>query len=621
MPRRLLLLILVSALAVVLGFWSFTPKVALAIVRHGGYWFLLAAAAAFVVTLVRSLRGCSADLRPWREWVPPAIIALLAAAFLHVHEPHEVKIVADELVLGLTAKELHFAREATVTMRGYEYAGNFTTMGAYVDKRPLFFPFLLATVHDLTGYRPENVFALNALLSVVLMGLILLIGRRVGGWGAGLVAVLLVATIPLVAQNACGAGFELLNLVMVSLTIWLAMRAAERPEDSDRLGAFVLSAVLLAQVRYESVVFLLPAAGVVAYGWVRRRALLLPWSILVAPLLLVVAPLQLNVFKLSQTAWQLTDIAGADDVFGLRYFYDNVGHALNFLLSTDGSQANSLLVGVAGVFGVGFFVMLLYRRHREIFQKAPAEAALVIFLLGLLAHTGLMLCYFWGRWDDPVVRRLSLPAHLLFVLALIVVWPQIVKHRRRWTILGAAALLYVVAFTMPANAMHRFTQMGFAARTNAWLAEYARALGDRSALAIDRNGGLVWFLYDKSSIDISAVAARPEAFALHFRNHSFQEFYLVQRMAPVLPAGTRVVDADDTFGDAVQLQLVEERAFAPLYLVRLSRIVGVDEAKLKAWAKRRREPLRPAGPATTTASGLTPPNESEQLMIWLRELP
>ena len=617
MSSRFVLLLLTSALAGVLGFWSFTPQQAVDIVSKAGYWVVLAATGSFAIALVRSLSDSVAEVKAWRAWIVPGLIASAAAGFLHLHEPHEYKIVADEVVLGLTAKQMHFAREASVTVRGFEYAGNFTPMVTYVDKRPLLFPFLTSVVHDFAGFRTQNVFWLNGALSVVLMALLLLIGRRIGGWAAGVGAVLLIATIPLVAQNACGAGFELLNLVMILLTVWLGMRASEQPENNDRLSAFVLSGVLLAQVRYESVLFVLPVAATVIYLWWRQKSIRLPWPLLVSPLLMVLAPLQLNVFKLSKATWQLNDVAGADAPFGLKYFYDNVGHALNFFLNTDGFQPNSILVAVLGTLAVGFFVLLFYRRHREIFSNEPSNAVLSIFMLGLLAHTFLMLCYFWGHWDDPIIRRLSLPAHLLMIVAILMVWRDLVPHVRRWQILGGIAFLYLVSFTMPSNAMHRFTQQNFAARTVNWIEDYIHTLGDRTALAIDHSGGLVWFLNDKSSITSAAIIGRPEAFALHFRNHSFHDYFLVQRLTPNVKTGGRIVDAGDDFGDAMQLVTIEERAFAPLYLVRLSRIVGVDEDKLIAWAKARRGKKLVELPNGTT-SGV---GQEDQLLLWLRQLP
>jgi len=40
---------------------------------------------------------------------------------------------------------MHFNREAAAMVRGYDLAGTFTALHVYVDKRPLFFPFLTFT--------------------------------------------------------------------------------------------------------------------------------------------------------------------------------------------------------------------------------------------------------------------------------------------------------------------------------------------------------------------------------------------------------------------------------------------------------------------------------------------
>jgi hypothetical protein len=615
MPRRIILLVLVVLLSLTVGFVTFTPVQAVGIVRHGGYWLVLLAFVLFGWYFVRSLWAEWGQLRSWRGWWRAGLLILGMTVFLHVHERHEFKVVADEVVLGLTAMDMHFEREAAVMLRGYDYAGNFTLLNVYVDKRPLFFPFLLSLVHDLAGYRVANIFVLNGLLSLALTALFYLLGRRLGGPPAGTAAVLLLCGIPLVAQNATGGGFELLNMVMIVLTCWLGLRYAEQP-TADRLCAFALAGVLLAQVRYESAVFILPVGASILYIWGRERRGDLPWPLIFAPLLLLLLPLQHNVFNLSQASWQLNDVAGATRPFGLQYFYDNVGHAMNFFLSFDGTQPSSWLVAVLGTFGVGFFVLTLYKQHREIFSLEPATAVFCIFLLGLIIHTGLMLCYFWGHWDDPIIRRLSLPAHVLLIFALIFVLPRLTNHRLRWPVLTGGALAFLIGVTVPASAMHRFTQENFAARTTNWLGGHIRALGEKSVLAIDNNAGLQWFLYRKSSINPVALSLRPEAFLYHYRRHSFDDIIVVQRVGLELRPNQRFISAVDDLGPGIQLELIEERAFAPSYLVRISRVSGVDEAKLLAWAKERKK-LTEAKMITAIA----PTVDAEQLIEWLRQLP
>ncbi|HTJ78111.1 MAG TPA: glycosyltransferase family 39 protein [Rariglobus sp.] len=628
MFRRLLLLGLLALFSLVFGVFTFTPVHAVILVRFYGYWVILAAFILFGWYCIRSLRDVRFSFSMLREWWPAMAFILAATAFLHLHEKHEFKIVADEVLLSSTAMEMHFERQAAVVLRGYEYAGNFIPMQVFVDKRPLFFPLLISLMHDFTGYRVGNVFVLNALISLVLNTVLFLLGRRLGGPWAGVAAVLLLCGIPLVAQNATGGGFELLNITMMMVTFWLGLRYADRPEDGDRLSAFALSSVLLAETRYESVLFVIPVAASILYLWWRERRINLPWALYVVPPLLILYLLQHKVFDLSETSWQMSDVAGATTPFALHYFYDNVGHALNFFLSFDGTQPSSWLLLVLGLPAVGFFALVLYKEHHAIFSRQPATGVFCIFILTLVVHTGIMLCYFWGHWDDPIIRRLSLPTQILLILATIMVLPKLVGHRLRWRVLTGVAGLYILSFTMPASAMHRFTQENFAARTTNWVAGYIRGLGDKTALAIDNNSGLQWFLYRKSCVNPALLAARTEEFLFHFKLHSFDEVLVVQRAGLNLKTGERYVSSSDDLGPGVKLQLIEEKPMSPIYLMRISRVVSVDEPVFKAWAAARREQDKKAFEAKSSASAKSAPAvptmdlaDPDNLVLWLRNLP
>ncbi|HVT73987.1 MAG TPA: glycosyltransferase family 39 protein [Lacunisphaera sp.] len=619
MLRKSILFGLIVALAVVFGFVSYhqAPAEAVALVKKYGYWQILLVTVLFILCAVRSLRTeAAAGGRNWRSWLGPVALVLAGTAFLHLQERHEFKMVMDEVVLQDTAMRMHFEREAAATVRGYDLAGNFTALHVYVDKRPLFFPFLLSVLHDLTGYRVSNAFVLNGLLTAVFVALVFLVGRRLAGLSAGVAAVLLVVSIPLVHQNVASSGFELLNLVMILAALWFGMRYVERP-DTDRLGAFVLAGILLAQTRYESALFILPVGIVILYQWWRQRAVDLSWPVLVAPLLLVIVPLHFNVFKVASATWQLNDIPGSDTPFSPRFFYDNVAHAMNFFLATDGSQPNSLLVSLLGVVGVAFFVLVLYREHRELFRHQAALAVFCIFMLGLMLHTVLMLCYFWGQFDDIIIRRLSLPSHLLLILTFLFVFPRLVSHRARWQSLLAVTGVFIIGFTLPSVAMHRYTQENFAARTNAWLSDFIDGLGDDSALAVDGGSGLQWFIHRKSSIPVDTLARSPENYAFHFRNHSFAHFFAVQRIGVDFEHGTLFPSMDDDLGDGVTLEPVAEKIFSPVYRIRISRVTAVDEAKLKEWAQRRGK----AVPITPQLKSIIRKGDSEAIDRWFKQLP
>jgi hypothetical protein len=238
-------------------------------------------------------------------------------------------------------------------------------------------------------------------------------------------------------------------------------------------------------------------------------------------------------------------------------------------------------------------------------------------MLGLLVHTGLMLCYFWGQFDDVIIRRLSLPSHLLLILTFLFIYPRLVAHPARWRGLIVVSGLFVLGFTVPAVATHRYSQENFAARTNAWLSDFIDGLGDDSALAVDSGSGLQWFIHRKSSIAVDAVMNHPDNYAFHFRNHSFRHFFVVQRMGSDFDHGTLFPSIDDDLGDGLQLELVAERTFSPVYRIRVSRVVAVDEDKLKAWAVRRGKAVQ----LTPEMKSAVKKSDSEAIDRWFKLLP
>jgi hypothetical protein len=229
----------------------------------------------------------------------------------------------------------------------------------------------------------------------LLLTLAYLAGRRVAGRGAGAIAVLLLTSLPLLAQNATGGGFEMLNLVMILATLLLAMRYTGNP-TAPALNALTLSGLLLAYTRYESVIFLLPLAAVVLAAWFRQRQAGFTWLSVCAPLLLVPYALHNQVFTARESSWELMSQPGYEKPFSLSYVPDNISHALNFFFNTNGEQSNSLVLAVLGLPAAVFFGLWALKALLRLRETPPERAALAIFATGFAAHTALFMCYFWG---------------------------------------------------------------------------------------------------------------------------------------------------------------------------------------------------------------------------------
>ena len=576
MDRRLVLFLLIAALAVILGFAAFTPEQSLQAVIYGGYWAMLLLTLLFGWSLLKLVRDSRADLAGWKDkprW--PATLVAGCGLLLLLHETYGFKILMDEVMLLGTSMSMHFDKTALVPMRGHDIQGAFQLLAGQLDKRPLFQPFLVSLLHDLTGYRPENIFALNTGLTFVLLTLAYVTGCRISGRSAGAVAVLLLTSLPLLAQNATGGGFELLNLVMILGTLLLGMRYIAR-RDGNSLEAFGLSGILLANTRYESVVFLLPVGLTVLWVWWNDRRPTLTWLVILMPLLLLPYALHNKVFSVRASSWEMASQPGYDKPFSLSYIPDNIAHDLNFFFNTAGEHSNSLVLSVLGFLALPFFALWALKTLRVLREAPPARAALAVFSLGFAAHTLLLLCYFWGRFDDPVIRRLSLPLNLTLVIATITVAAELNGRGLIWRFLAVVIGAGFFAHSLPAMARHGYSSEYYVGREMDWRREFMAAHPERDYLFIDNNS-IIWITHLVSATPVRQAFDQKGNIIFNFRNRIFSAIYVFQRLSIDPANGRQSVPAEDDLGPDYQLETVVERRFTPLTVSRISRVVSIRE--------------------------------------------
>lgn len=614
LDRRVWLLAGTSALAALLGFYSFTLEQAIGLLRHTGYWFLLGTFLLWVWMLVRVARRRLPSLHYGSADVVGGAVILGAAWLLTVHEPNGFKILMDEANLYGTSVAMHLEREVVLPTRGHDITGSFTFVEGLVDKRPPFFPFLVSLVHDLAGPREANVVAINHALLLAFLVLLYLVGRRLAGRLAAVGCVLLVPTLALFAQAANGGGFELLNVVLILLAVGLA---GDWLEDGhrDSLSALVLTGVLLALTRYESVLFVPAVAGAALLGWWRRGRVLITPALVAAPLLLVPYAWCNAVFRLRPTSWELESKPGYDAVFSLQHIPENLGHALNFFFDFTTSRPNSPLLAAGGM--AACLVMLLFglRWLRRQTQPSPQEAAFLIFAVSFAANVGLLLAYFWGKFDDPVIARLSLPLHLGFLLAIAAALGRVPAARTpaaSWAAITCAALA-LVALGIPTLARHAYTRSYIHSEEIAWRRDLMERLPEVRRLMVDHY--CIWWVANRqSATPPDAAASHPERIAFHLRGRSFQEVLVFQTFD--VDPDTGELDLREAFdvGAAFELEPIEERRLEYLTLSRVSRIVGV-----------RGESVDPAPDLPPLPEEPTPTERTRRRAAfveeWLRQLP
>jgi hypothetical protein len=575
---RLLALAAAAPLAIWAGFIGPTVKQAEQLVNQGAYPVMLLAAAWFMVALVRLWRARLPAAVPTTQreaWVAVLLIAGFSWLAFNA-EPLRAKVLNDEFVLQSTAFNLHYFREAGTMVRGYDINGVFLSLDNYLDKRPILYPFLIALTHDLTGYRILNAFLLNVALHPGLLGLAWWLARRFAGPKAGLLAVALLGSLPLLAQNATGAGMELTNIVMILAAAALAILYLERP-DETRLSALVLALVLLCQARYESAVFVAAGAGVIGLSWWREQRLVLSWPAVLAPLLLVPFALQHKVLANTPVLWELTEEKSTR--FSLDYVPENLRRAGDFFTSTDPDLANSWYLAMTGLAGLGWLVVQLWRHRRwQLAEWPPAALAVTPFAVVIAANLALVMAYYWAGLNDPMASRFALPFCVLLAVLTAVALARIDARGRTAQAALAGALVFTLGVTLPRLVRHGYSNLG--SLEHAWTVRAVAARGDAPRLVITNKTSLVWLLEKTPSVLIPRARILQDRLRLQLEEGYFKEILLTQELRPASAEGQHQIVPEDIMPKSFHLETVAEKRFGTK-LVRISRVMAIDPLPVK----------------------------------------
>lgn len=582
--RPVLAMVSIAA-ALGLGFLAFTPAEAENLIHRYGYFVIGGTLVWFAATVGLAWREHrlmqltqqpqptpSGGRSAWYcgPWLWPAVTICTVTVLCWLAEPARPKVLYDEYVLQATAMQMHLTREVGTLVRAYDINGVFLPIDAYLDKRPYFFPFLLALVHDLTGYRTGNAFLLNALLTPCLLILLFLLASRLTSRRGGILAVLLLGPLPLLAQNSNGSGMELLNLTMLLLTMWLGTLAAERP-TSLRLSAFVLAAVLLAQSRYESVLYAGTTGLVLAVIWWRERRILLPWPVIAAPLLLIPTALHQLVLSHNQALWELPK--NLDSRFSWEHVTGNTGRALNFFFNSGRDIPNSLYLSLLGLTGLLAVSALALARPSRLALN-PVRWVIAFFSLGVATNLGLLMFYFWGGLDDPLVSRLALPG--LALLALLGATGAHFFDRfvgaTQFAIVGALVAVGVVYGR--ATPLHLYSSQNLVAAEVEWEREWVARQPAANRLIITNKSSLPWLVDRTSSMLLDHIRRRETQLRFHLQEGTFGEVLVMQRLRPTTVQGALQIAPEDVLSTNFVLEPLTERRFG-MNLARISRLVAV----------------------------------------------
>jgi hypothetical protein len=598
--RRILLFALCGAAALEIGYFAVPTIPAGHMIINWGYYYILGVFSLFAYYAWRLASARREVLKGWLRRPGIAGVAIGSGLLFAVwSDPFKHKILFDEYVIQGTAYEMHATKQVSTILRAYNIGGTWLSIDTFLDKRPYFFPFLVSVLHDFTGYRIANIFALNVACAAALLGLLYWFARELAGRGPAMLAVGLMATMPLFGQNATGAGMDLHNLTMLALVACLGVLYLRAPSD-ERLTLLVLGAVLLTQSRYESVIFVAPTALVAAMGWARAGRVILPWPVVVAPLLLVPYAWHSRVLAATPLFWQLQQ--GQTSAFGISNIVSNFKGDVDFLYNTGNALANSWYLSALGAAGLGWLAFCAFRWlvRRPRGELPAAVVVAVAFGAGVAGHFVVLLFYWWAKFNDLMASRFALPMCLAFCVLAAVLVRGLEGRRLPALRLAAAGLgVWVLTGAVPAIALRLYTDQNLVMQEIDW--EHSVIESRPGPVLLISNKSTIPFVLWHIETVISAVGAqRGEEIRYHMGEETFREVLVSQAIRPTTADGDMGVDPEDMMPASYHLRRIAEKRFGGR-LDRLSEIVSIDPEP--EGAKRpERQPSQPSALRSVAAA-------------------
>ena len=460
---------------------------------------------------------------------PQFIIVWATASLLAIGlYPPGSRVQMDEISILGVSKAIHEEREAIMPAATQPYGEILKLTIPLLDKRPFFFATVVAAFHDVLGYSYKNAFYANMILAVLTLGLVGLIGTRLGGSSkVGALSMLALASVPLFCEYATGGGIEIINLFSISFLFYTALRHMDNPSPVN-CRMMIGAAILLAYSRYESLSFFaIPVLAIAILFW-RHKQLFLDWS---TPLFIAsltpLACIHYQTFSFPAESFQFEDIH-VTQAFSLGYIPSNLEHAMGFFLNTDHQLTNSPLLFILGMIALA---LLVVTQRRRIAEGCDANATLLFWAIGAVIVAGffLLMAYCWGALDDLVVSRLSLPLHLLWALAIAAVFRELKKQKVAIYLLLGLFCVSIYWSTMPVSAK-QYNQKNSPRLTvlNA-LDQFIESQPDKRFFVLNGMTNF-WTTRDIFALAPISVGSNPDFLAKIFKSQTYRKIYLIREL-------------------------------------------------------------------------------------------
>jgi hypothetical protein len=542
-----------------------------------GYWWMWGVLGVLVWSTVKLWRHFGLTWNSFRRAAAEhrwAIVSIAGCSvFLHLHEPHEFKVLYDEPSHLLTSQVMHVEKQPLVAARTHFLGDNFILLNNYPSFRQYFYPFLLSLSHDVFGYSAAAPFVLNGVAGVLLLGAVYALGYMLGGRFAGITGVLLLTSLPLLAQNVTCAGYDVLNLALLTLVCiaglqFLRASSADAPVWLSWLGALTLAA---SQVRYESIVYFGLIGILVVMRALASRELIVPWAA-VLWVVLCIPSFTSNMIFMKTESFLLPSLRRPGEPFmSLQYLVEHSGDLLAYLFYPSSQSTSSVVAAIMGTIGLAALIARLTRISELSTNRHLIAFGVFTAVVGA-AYTA-ALCNFWGSPLDGLAARFSLPLWLCLACAGGWVVAEIVARWKLHTPVICGLVLTLVLATARANSAHYTTNLMVPSRVERWFLQFADKQERETTLFVSKSN-VQLMAHRYAAISMDALIARAELCVRVLQLGIYKNIYILERSEFPAAQGEKFRKDYAILPPHILVEEIDRRTFAPGQVTKIYRFLG-----------------------------------------------
>lgn len=547
---------------------------------YGSYYFCVLLFGSLIYTTAKVIRTVNVSAYLCQRW-KGLVFVLFASVFVHLFQPHIMRIYNDEPAHQMVAKMMHLERENSVPEVAYAQSNTLDYGLRSLNYRMYFYPFLVSILHDLSGFRPVNGLILNGFIGVALFLVVYMGGNRIHPKGGGILAVALLLSLPLLDETVTSYSYDVTNLFFLA-ALFLALSHYVEQRRPELLNWTVMLAIGLAYSRNESVLYLIVVILVFGVLLLRDPQVTLTRMVAFSPLLL------LPVLAAKQIFEELTkngphagagSTQGNGPVLSLDYIPENLIQVGSWMFDFSSTVASSPFLTLIGV--TGLLALLVCGISKLIAKEGirPIDWTILVFALGILGpFVFITLALFWSPVSGEAVRFL-LPIHLLFTYAGVWFMANTKQAERNFPPTIGLTVLVIVLLSVPTKTREvRAENLAFA-KYAAWAVDWIEENQNHRYLYLSQLNTL-FLLHGQPTIDLARGGSEIEKVGQLVAENYYSSalVFIIERYdaaadnwapaSPAMPLNPRVI-----------AEVVDERRWAFNQRARFLRVTGFLNAE------------------------------------------